>query len=395
LVSAFRTSHALVRYTDGAALLHRMSSCWYDAMSQLVTFTRKSPADSPKIEEFQEILLRLFSLLSALSLDQLEHKHHKGEGHVFDVIGWDDLPDYIQEGAMTAKGKVEFVFQAVEQVIIDAQDDQVLIAAPPLLTRVFAELGQGLTTYHEAKKLSCVPLPYAYTLITRIILLVEMLFVPSMLGQYTAGYTSAFLFSFGSTLLLWFLNSVAKNLDNPFKKEASTLSCQDIQHELNGHLQQVILHAKAPKVVLKPTWKETKSIGGKSEHTTKTVSHIKQIAHSRSMLGSQLSSADLAIHISTVPVEHTHSSGEAPERDAEGQATPEPVAQVSETAHARGPDANKGNFSIFACCAASKGNEVMNSARSGTGDEQGDPGPGKPSGAAAPTSGNVDSSSFA
>mmetsp|Transcript_90407 Transcript_90407/g.244235 ORF Transcript_90407/g.244235 Transcript_90407/m.244235 type:complete len:109 (+) Transcript_90407:86-412(+) len=36
LVIAFRTSHALTRYTDGAKLIHTLSASWFDATSALL-----------------------------------------------------------------------------------------------------------------------------------------------------------------------------------------------------------------------------------------------------------------------------------------------------------------------------------------------------------------------
>jgi len=278
LVAAFRTSHALSRYVDGASLMHKMSSCWFDAMSQLITFTRHSSNSKEELQEFHEVLLRLFSLINGLCLDGLENKssRSKKEGHRFEVIGFIDLREDLREDIMASNHQVEYVFQALQQLISDALETKVLVAAPPLLTRVLAEMGAGLTTFHEAKKLSSVPLPYAYTLITRIILLAEMLFVPSILAENTKGYFSAFTFSFGATTLLWFLNAVAQNLDNPYRKESSTLNTDEVQEEYNGRLLQAVKLANNPTPSMISNWREER------RRPSSTVAELKQVVSERS-----------------------------------------------------------------------------------------------------------------
>lgn len=251
LVAAFRTSHALVRYVDAASLMHKQCSCWYDAISTLVTFTRTSDAPKQDVRRFNELAVRLGSLLSGLCLEGLEHKKANFErGHEFDVIGWDDLHPSLKKGVAEAECKVEYVFQALESLIIDSTKTKVMSIAPPLLSRVFQELGQGMTTYHEAKKFSNVPLPYAYWLITRMILVTEAIFVPFIMATFTKGYVSAAAFTFGGTFLLWFMNGVAETLDNPFKKEANTLEVSEVQDEFNRQMIQLLKNANEPTPLL-------------------------------------------------------------------------------------------------------------------------------------------------
>merc|ERR1719203_1050772 len=106
-------------------------------------------------------------------------------------------------------------------------------------------MGQGLTTFHEAKKFSHIPIPYAYRLITHAILVAEAIFVPFMLAANTRGYVSAFVFTFGGTCLLWFINGVAENLDNPYKMEASTLDTGEAHADFNVWIRQLISIAQA------------------------------------------------------------------------------------------------------------------------------------------------------
>lgn len=260
LVAAFRTAHALVRYTEGASLLHQLTACWYDVASTLVAFCRTSEAPEAEIMEFQSTLLRLVSLLSALCLEGLEKSdaHDIAEdGHRFEAIGWDDLSDDFQSNLTRSHCKVENVFQAVHQLVVDSMhcnkttNCNVLNIAAPILTRSFQELGSGLLIYHEALKLSRVPLPYAYRYVTLLIQLSQACFTPFMMAFATKGIMSSFLFTFAGTYLMWFLNGVADVLDNPFKKGASALEPTTVQEELNIQLHELLIQGSQATPSLK------------------------------------------------------------------------------------------------------------------------------------------------
>jgi len=245
-VAGFRTSHALSRYTDAAAFLHKLNACWYDAASTLIAFCRNSDAPQAEVMNFEHTLIRLVSILSALCLDGLQQRDGNGVGHRFEVVGAEELDQETQNAIFESDHKVECVFQMIQQVVVDAIDTKVLSIAPPILSRSFQEMGAGLLTYHEAKKLACVPLPKAYLFFTATILTCEALFVPWMLAMYTKGAFSAFFYTFSGVFLLWFLNFVANSLDNPFQKEARTLEASSVQRELNQHLLQILAQAQVP-----------------------------------------------------------------------------------------------------------------------------------------------------
>lgn len=253
LMAAARTSHALVRYIDAASLMHRQSSFWYDAAATLVAFSRNSTAPKEKVRAFQELSVRLFSLLCAFCLEGLSETDLTGDltsAHEFNIIGWEDMAEWMQDNIMEATDKAEYVMQQIDHLIVDAVHSGVIQIAPPLLTRSFQEMGQALATYHEAKKFSRERLPYAYMIITRCILVTTALFVPFILAENTAGYTSAFLCTFGGTFMMWFMNGVAENLDNPFKKCSNNLDVPEVQQDFNRTLLQLLKSAEEPTPAL-------------------------------------------------------------------------------------------------------------------------------------------------
>mmetsp|Transcript_75513 Transcript_75513/g.219362 ORF Transcript_75513/g.219362 Transcript_75513/m.219362 type:complete len:521 (+) Transcript_75513:122-1684(+) len=250
LVAAFRTANALGRYTDAAAYLHRLGACWYDSASTLFAFCRASDASEKDIDDFQQLIVRLMSLLSAFCLQTLQSSVPQDSlesfGFRFEILGSIDLDEVTQQMILQSTNKVEFIFQMIQQLVVDAQKSGVLSIPPPILTRSYQELGTGLVTFHEAKKLACVPIPFAYVLITGAILITEAFFVPFMIAINTKGVLSSFVFSFGATFLIWFMNGVADALDNPFNREARSLDASSVQNELNEHLLQLLRQARAP-----------------------------------------------------------------------------------------------------------------------------------------------------
>merc|ERR1740121_859504 len=54
--------------------------------------------------------------------------------------------------------------------------------------------------------------------------------------------------------MLWFLNGVAESLDNPFRKDASTLELAEVQKKLNLQVCSLIRQAKSPTPCLRPDW---------------------------------------------------------------------------------------------------------------------------------------------
>jgi len=64
--------------------------------------------------------------------------------------------------------------------------------------------------------------------------------------------------------LLWFLNGVAESLDNPFRKDQSTLDTAEVQVKLNIQLRELIRNVSAPTPSLKPQWRQSRKHSRKS-----------------------------------------------------------------------------------------------------------------------------------
>eukprot|EP00449_Zooxanthella_nutricula_P039166 CAMPEP_0198609420 /NCGR_PEP_ID=MMETSP1462-20131121/156385_1 /TAXON_ID=1333877 /ORGANISM="Brandtodinium nutriculum, Strain RCC3387" /LENGTH=454 /DNA_ID=CAMNT_0044341225 /DNA_START=73 /DNA_END=1435 /DNA_ORIENTATION=+ len=249
LVLAFRTAHALSRFTDAAMYVHKLSACWFDTASTLIAFCRVSKAPAEQIEAFQQTVVRLVSILNALSLDSLQDSEGPSEiKHRFEVLGAQELDADTQTKIVQSDHRVELVFQMIQQLVVDNIETGVLTIQAPILTRSFQDMADALLTYHEARKLAFERLPFAYIFITAILLLAEAIGVPFMMILYTKGLWSSFFFTFCCTFLHWFMNGVSDDLDNPFRRESRALDASQVQHELNGHLLQLLEQRHAAPV---------------------------------------------------------------------------------------------------------------------------------------------------
>merc|ERR1719330_1314859 len=173
--------------------------------------------------------------------------------YVFEVLGWEDLTEETHCGMKHARCKVEYAFQCIQQLVVDAMSSGVITVPAPILTRSFQELGAGMLVFHEAKKLSRVRLPLAYRLIAFFILVLEAVFVPFVMATKTSGLASCFWITSCGTFLLWFLNGVAESLDNPFKKSSvicgeasSMLNTAEVQRGLNDQLADIRRFSSQP-----------------------------------------------------------------------------------------------------------------------------------------------------
>jgi len=250
LVAAFRMSNALTRFTLAGGFMHKMMANWYDATSTLIAFSRASDCQPEDVENFRQVLVRLISLLSALSMSELqsvdEEEFCPRTSFRFEVLPIEALDADSRDHIRSSTHRVEAVFQMIQSLVVDAHRSGVLSIAPPLLTRSFQELGLALSTFHEAKMIACEPFPYAYRLTTFVILFIQLLFVPFMVANFATGWIGSFIFAFLGTFILWFVNMVADSLDNPFRKEANALDVSIAQMDLNEYLLQMLASAGRP-----------------------------------------------------------------------------------------------------------------------------------------------------
>lgn len=251
----FRTGQAYSRFWDGCTLVHHIAGDWFDAASSCIAFCRYSSADREAIEEFQQTLIRLVSLLHAMALGELEGSDHVDKiAHGFELIDCSALTRKPLLELKRSQHRPEVVLQWVQSLIIENVKSGVLSVPPPLLTRTFQDFGNGMVKYHEAVKYAQVPIPYPYTATAEVLLIFHTLLTPFVLCSMTTRFLWLCVFTFLLVFSPWCLHSIATELENPFEQDANDLDMEALQRDTNTRLVALVCGASmhVPKLMESP-----------------------------------------------------------------------------------------------------------------------------------------------
>jgi len=253
----FRTSIAYSRFWDGVTSTHKMRAEWFDATASIFAFCKHSSVDATpeladKIDLFQNTLVRLVSLLHAVALAEIEdfgHEHGNAEeseqwrmvkAFTLDLIDDCFLDDTSLMAIKNTHAKPELVFQWVQQLVVENIKTGVLSIPPPILSRSFQELANGMVEFHEAQKVSSIPFPFPYAQTCDFLLVMHALMTPVVMTQWVNSVFWAFVFTFIQVFIMWSLKAIAVELENPFGEDANDLDDKTMQEEMNTQLELLI-----------------------------------------------------------------------------------------------------------------------------------------------------------
>jgi len=244
-MTVFRTGQAYVRFAEGTMLIHQILGDWHDATSTLVAFCRYSEADKELVVSFQQKLVRLMSLLNAMILGELEGDDSAEMAATrWELIDVSGLDRRLLALLARSKSRPEIVFQWVQNEIVDNIKTGVLTIPPPLLTRAFQELANGMMKYHDAAKLARVPFPLPYTIVVEMLLAIYAVVTPIVMSTWAEHVGWGALFSFVLVFVVWSMHVLALELENPYGLDANDLDMSEIQCELNRHLVAALAHSE-------------------------------------------------------------------------------------------------------------------------------------------------------
>ena len=90
---------------------------------------------------------------------------------------------------------------------------------PPVLSRVYQELSNGMLGFNQSLKLADVPFPFIFAQILEAMLVVFLIGAPVMIVVITGMRLDHWITPFASSMVVmgfWSLNEMAKELENPF-----------------------------------------------------------------------------------------------------------------------------------------------------------------------------------
>jgi len=236
----FRTSQAYARFWDGCTSTHQMRAEWFDACSALIAFCKHAKASNQAVAEFQHTLVRLFSMLHAVALAEIEDSSSDEITEVmafkYELVDAGGIDADSLKAVKESDARVELVYQWIQQLIVENIKTGVLHIPAPILSRAFQEIANGMVAFHEAIKISTIPFPFPYAQTCEALLLIHWAVTPIVLAQWVSTPWWGALFSFIQVFIYWSLNSIAVEIENPFGMDANDIDAGTMQEELNRHL---------------------------------------------------------------------------------------------------------------------------------------------------------------
>lgn len=278
----FRTNLGWQRYWEAMTQLHFCYSKWADAYCQFLAFatatlnqTREKGPAPEKVARILTLTRSLdahFGLLSAVAADRLNkgdtnrmerragiakwkdqiiRRHELRQGP--DLTGASRMPtftDRVTGGAQDCHYSFEghYVLNSMptpeELASLEHCSDRVskvmfwivhdlaavsrdLDTAPPIQSRMFQELSNGMLGFNNCLKISDVPFPFPYAQLLTVVLSLYSLFIPLYISCFTEHVFISPLVSFVLFVGIWGVNEVAKELENPFGADTNDISLVD------------------------------------------------------------------------------------------------------------------------------------------------------------------------
>eukprot|EP00403_Amphidinium_massartii_P005378 CAMPEP_0178382434 /NCGR_PEP_ID=MMETSP0689_2-20121128/6490_1 /TAXON_ID=160604 /ORGANISM="Amphidinium massartii, Strain CS-259" /LENGTH=665 /DNA_ID=CAMNT_0020002635 /DNA_START=33 /DNA_END=2030 /DNA_ORIENTATION=+ len=234
----FRTNMAYNRFWDGCTSTHAMRAEWFDAASSLIAFCKHSKEIPAKVERFKHILVRLFSMLHAAALAEIEDEEDEERclSLTFDLIDAWGIDEASMKTIQESDARVELIFEWIQMLVVENINTGVLSIPPPILSRAFQEVANGMVQFHEAFKISTIPFPFPYAQTCDCLLVIHWIVVPFVTSAWVARPVWAAIFAFVQVFILWALNFIATEIENPFGQDPNDISGQQMQDEMNKQL---------------------------------------------------------------------------------------------------------------------------------------------------------------
>jgi len=228
----FRTQQAYSRWWEGGSLLQELRGEWFNAYSCLLAFGNTAPEKKMEVQKFNHQLARMVSMLHGASLAQVCSMNVKQ----FEVL---DLEDFDVDSLAfldTTWDSTEVALQWVQRLIGEADERKTIKVAPPILSRVYNQLGSGIVKLSRARKIAKFPIPFPFAQMVTIMLLTHWIMAAIVCATSIESRVWSGVLSFAVVISFWSMNYIALELEDPFGDDANDLPLLDMQSDLNSSL---------------------------------------------------------------------------------------------------------------------------------------------------------------
>ncbi|CAE7243553.1 unnamed protein product [Symbiodinium pilosum] len=240
----FRSNQAYSRFWESVSLTHKIRGEWTSAFSSLLGFCTKSEDREADVNHFREYLLRLMSLLHCYALHEVAELSDEN----IEVVDLAGMSSESVEYLHGCPDRCETVMLWIERLIVEGEKQKLFDVAPPVLSRAFQELSNGMVNVAELRKIVEVPFPFPYSQYLSFMLVLHWLVSPLVAVQLISEWSWA-----GGTVWListsyWTLFYIAQEIDQPFGQDYNDLPVVEIQKKFN----QSLMHLASPETYKLP-----------------------------------------------------------------------------------------------------------------------------------------------
>eukprot|EP00931_Biecheleriopsis_adriatica_P063931 TRINITY_DN38808_c0_g1_i1.p1 TRINITY_DN38808_c0_g1~~TRINITY_DN38808_c0_g1_i1.p1 ORF type:complete len:566 (-),score=102.45 TRINITY_DN38808_c0_g1_i1:91-1668(-) len=239
----FRSQQAYSRWWEGGTLLQQLRGEWFNSFSCLIAFCNAASDKRENVVKFQNQLVRLFSLLYGCALQQVGSMAEKR----FELIHWEGLDIESLHFLSQSHDRCEIVLQWIQRLIVEMDEEGVLKIAPPILSRVFNELGNGIVNLNNARKITEFPIPFHLSQMITVMLLCHSISIPVVCAATVNTPAWAGVISFIVCFSYWSVHFISLELEMPFGDDDNDLPLHHMQRDMNSSLM-MLMENKAQEV---------------------------------------------------------------------------------------------------------------------------------------------------
>lgn len=241
----FRMNQAYSRWWEAGTLLQQARAQWFNAYSSLVAL---SDARKPEALRFHHLLARLMSLLYGTSILELSTVDQPSIPTVH-IEGLDEAHvKFLEE----CHDKTEVVLQWIQRAVVEGHNSGVIEAAPPIISRIYSQLGNGMVNVTTARKMVEFPIPGPILHMIPFMLCVQWLVTVLLCTMLVESSIWAASLSFINTFCFWSINYLARELEMPYGDDPDDLPLQHLAADMNASLTGLLhpLAVRAPSFTI-------------------------------------------------------------------------------------------------------------------------------------------------
>eukprot|EP00930_Biecheleria_cincta_P054837 TRINITY_DN4122_c0_g1_i3.p1 TRINITY_DN4122_c0_g1~~TRINITY_DN4122_c0_g1_i3.p1 ORF type:complete len:472 (-),score=57.75 TRINITY_DN4122_c0_g1_i3:198-1613(-) len=241
----FRTSQGYGRYVLAAKSMIALRVQWLDACASLIAFSKCSRRPEPESVVFEQLLIRLFSMLHAVALEELATMENENFP-VLDMEGLDqNTLQPLTEMESKRRGshesrKTELIYQWIKLYTVQCAKSGILPIPAPILSRVFQMIGDGLVMYNDIIQVSSWPFPFPYAQLSAVMIILHFIITPLVMCQWTSHWIVTCLLTLVSCVSLASLDLISIEIENPLGDDPNDLPVHALHHGLNQLLLMLV-----------------------------------------------------------------------------------------------------------------------------------------------------------